>query len=173
VTAFNSMKLKQPAKGTKIFMFGCDNGTEYVNHDVQQFFKEKGIQFELTIPRTPELDGVAERMNRTLRNKSRCMLLESKLSKSFWFEAVLTAAYLINSSPTRALVDGKDPAEKWSGKCPDLSNLRVFRCTGYLHVPKEISGGKFQPRAVKCVMLGYTPNGYRLWSLTKRRIVTG
>jgi len=157
----------------KISSFRCDNGTEFVNRDVESFFHEKGIMFELTVPGTPQLNGVAERLNRTILDKSRCLLLDSKLPKSFWIEAVLTAVYLMNRSPTRALKDGKVPAEKWFGRRPNLSHLKVFGCTAYLHVPKNLAGGKFQPRAVKCIFLGYTVNGYRLWNLERRRLVLG
>ena len=157
----------------EISQFRCDNGTEYVNKQVEDFFREKGIDYELTIPGTPENNGVAERMNRTLLDKGRCLLLGTELSKSFWFEAVLTATYLTNRTPTRALGDGMVPAERWFGRPPDLSKLRVFGCIAYLHVPKNQSGGKFEARADKCVMLGYTTNGYRLWHLEKDKIIMG
>jgi len=74
-------------------MFRCDNGTEYVNHEVQALFTQKGIQYELTMPGTPQLNGVSERMNGILLEKGRCMLLESNIPKPFWIEAVYTAAY--------------------------------------------------------------------------------
>ena len=48
------------------------------------------------------------------------MLLESNIPKPFWIEAVYTAAYLINRCPTKALGDGRVPAGKWFGKCPNL-----------------------------------------------------
>ena len=53
------------------------------------------------------------------------MLLSSNLSKHFWAEAVVTAAYIINRSPSSAL-EFKTPQEAWYGKPPDLSNLKVF-----------------------------------------------
>lgn len=156
----------------KVSIFRCDNGTEFVNNDVKQFFTEKGIQYELTIPGTPENNGVAERMNRTILDKSRCMLLESSLNKSFWIEAVMTAVYLINRSPTKGIAEDKVPAEKWFGKKPNLSNLRVFGCTAYLRMPKE-QLGKFDSRSSRCIMLGYCTNGYRLWLVDKKRVISG
>ena len=47
----------------------------------------------------PQQNGVAERMNRTIVEKIRCMLRMTNLPKSFWGEAVVTACYLINRSP--------------------------------------------------------------------------
>jgi ATP-binding cassette subfamily B (MDR/TAP) protein 1 len=95
-------------------------------------------------------------------DKVRCMMISSGLSKGFWGEAVCTAAYLINRSPSSS-VDFKTPQELWSGKTPDLSHIRVFGCAAYAHQVE----GKLDPRATKCVMLGYPEGvkGYRLWVL--------
>jgi len=158
---------------SKISNFRCDNGTEFVNHEVKDFFIERGIQYELTIPGTPENDGVSERMFRTIGEKGRCMLIGSNLPKSFWIEAVYTAVYLINRSPTRALCDGVVPAEKWLGKRPNLSKLKVFGCMAYMLIPKAQRKSKFDSKSFKCIMLGYTTNGYRLWHIGKDRVVSG
>ncbi|KXJ79375.1 hypothetical protein RP20_CCG001137 [Aedes albopictus] len=65
--------------------------------------RRDGIIHQTTCPYTPQQNGVAERMNRTLVEKARCMLNDSKLPKKFWAEAVSTAAYLVNRSPARSL----------------------------------------------------------------------
>ncbi|KAH9769617.1 hypothetical protein KPL71_012080 [Citrus sinensis] len=101
-----------------------DNGLEYCNKDFENFCKSKGIARHRTVRNTPQQNGLAERINRTLIEKVRCMLLNANLSKHFWAEAVNTAAYMINRSPSSAL-DFKTPQEVWSGKPPNLSNLRV------------------------------------------------
>jgi transposase InsO family protein len=59
-----------------------------------------GIRHKKTIPGTPQHNGVAERMNHTIVEKVRCMLKMAKLPKHFWGEAVRTACYLINRSPS-------------------------------------------------------------------------
>ncbi|KAL0360131.1 UNVERIFIED_CONTAM: Retrovirus-related Pol polyprotein from transposon TNT 1-94 [Sesamum radiatum] len=66
-------------------------------------------------------------MNRTLLNKVRCLLISSGLSKSFWGDALITAAYLINRSPSVPLF-GKVPECVWTDSDVDLSSLRVFGC---------------------------------------------
>jgi len=81
-------------------------------------------------------NGVAERMNRTILDKARRMLLGSSLKKTFWIEVAMTAVYLINRSPTKALEKGKVPAELWYGFRPDVSKLRTFGCVAYLHKNK-------------------------------------
>ena len=155
----------------RIQNFRCDNGGEYVNEEMQKFFTEKGIKFEFTIPYTPELNGVAERLNKTILQIGRCMLLGCSLRKDFWIEATLTAVYLLNRSPTRAIEEEKVPFELWYGYKPDLSNLRVFGCVVFIRIPKELITGKFDSRSKPGIMLGYAVNGYRLWSIEEKRVV--
>jgi len=75
-------------------------------------------------------------MNRTIMEKARTILLEACLPESFWAEAVNTAVYLHNRRPIKSL-EGKTPHQAWNGIKPDLSQLRVFGCDAYLHVPDE------------------------------------
>ena len=90
------------------------------------------------------------------------MLVSSGLKHSLWGEAVVTAIYLINRSPSSA-IDFITPYEKWTNKKPDLSHLRPFGCVAYSHV----NDGKLNPRSQKCVMLGYPDGtkGYRFFFL--------
>ena len=70
---------------------------------------------EKIIPRTPQQNGVAERMNRTLNERVRTMRLHAGLPKKFWADAVSTAAYLINRGPS-ILMEFRLPEEVWSDK---------------------------------------------------------
>ena len=92
--------------------------------------------YEPSAPYIQNQNGVSERMNRTIMEKARSMLLEASLPESFWAEAVNTAVYLHNRSPTRSL-EGKTPYKAWNGIKPDLSHLKVFGCDAFLHVPDE------------------------------------
>ncbi|GJY87794.1 putative ribonuclease H-like domain-containing protein [Tanacetum coccineum] len=65
----------------------CDNGTEFKNKVMDDFWKEKGIRREYSIARTPQQNDVAERRNRTLIEAARTMLADSKLPTTFWAEA--------------------------------------------------------------------------------------
>lgn len=157
---------------TKLSRLRCDNGREYPSTEMKNYCASKGIQYEFTIRYTPQQNGVAERMNRTIIERARCMILNASMSKSFWSEAVLTAVYLINRSPTEVL-KRKVPAELWYGENPDVQKLRVFGCIAYLRLPKELIKGKFDSRSKKCRMVGYCANGYRLWCQEEKKIVLG
>lgn len=146
--------------GRQVKRLRTDNGLEFCSDEFNSFCKKEGILRHLTVPGTPQQNGVAERMNRTIMEKVRCMLSNSQLSKSFWAEAAATACFLINRSPSTA-IGKKTPEELWSGTPADYSILRVFGCPAYAHV----DNGKLEPRSLKCVFLGYKPGvkGYRLW----------
>ncbi|KAH9718762.1 hypothetical protein KPL71_022343 [Citrus sinensis] len=75
-------------------------------------------------------------------------------------ETLMTACYLVNKSPSSAL-NFKTPVEMWSGRAANYSNLKIFGCPAYAHVKQ----GKLEPRALKCVFLGYPEGvkGYKLW----------
>ena len=85
----------------KLKTFRSDNGGEYTSNKFETYLKNEGIRHEKTVPKTPEQNGVAERLNRTLVESARSMLLDAALSKHYWAEAISTAAYLRNRCPTR------------------------------------------------------------------------
>ena len=77
-----------------------DNGGEYLSSAFQNYLKEKGIRHELTMPHSPQQNGVSERMNRTQVESARSMIAHAGLSNIFLAEA---AAYVRNRLPTVAL----------------------------------------------------------------------
>lgn len=147
-----------------------DNGGEYTSTQFKNYLKGQGIRHELTIPKTPEQNGVAERLNRTLVEMARSMLLDAKLPKRFWAEAISTAVYLKNRSTTKSL--SMTPYEAWHGSQPKANHLRVFGCDAYSHIPKD-ERGKFDSKTRKCIMLGYgdVTKGYRLFDVDKQKVI--
>lgn len=156
--------------GRKISRLRCDNGGEYRGKDFEKFCQDRGIQIDWTVPYTPEQNGVSERLNRSLVEKARAMLDDSGADKRFWGQAVQTAAFLLNRSPTRALKENVTPYELWEGSKPNVAKLRAFGCPVYAHVPKELRK-KLDPKAWKGVFVGYHQNGYRVWNPELERIV--
>ncbi|WVZ79655.1 hypothetical protein U9M48_027210 [Paspalum notatum var. saurae] len=152
----------------KVKILRTDNGMEFCSDQFKAYCKSQGIVRHYTIPHTPQQNGVAERMNRTIISRARCMLSNAGLNKRFWAEAASTVSYLINRSPSITL-DKKTPIEVWSGSPADYSQLRVFGCTAYAHV----DNGKLEPRAIKCIFLGYQSGvkGYKLWNPQTQKVV--
>ena len=108
-----------------------DNGREFCNHKFDDFLVSQGIQRRLTVPYTPEQNGIAKRRNRTLVQIPRCILIESGLSESFWAEAVGTANYIRNRCPTRAL-SIEISLEKCTNRKMKLGYLRTFGSRVYV-----------------------------------------
>ena len=80
--------------------------------------KSKRIFHELSVPHSPEQNGVAERMNCTLMESAHSMLSHAGLPNRFWAEAVATAAYVRNRIPTAAIKEDKTPYKRWyKAKC--------------------------------------------------------
>lgn len=130
-----------------------DRGGEYLNEDVRQYLSTKGIVHEKSAPYTPEQNGAAERLNRTLVERVRAMLLEANLAFKLWAEAVLTANYIRNRSPVKHC-EAKTPWELVFAKRPDVSHLRVFGAVAYMQRPKE-TRRKLEATSVKGIFVGY------------------
>lgn len=82
--------------GKKLKTIRTDNGKEFTNRKLEDHLKRLGIRHQTTADYTPEQNGLAERVNRTIVERARCMLFEANLPKVFWAEATATAVYLIN-----------------------------------------------------------------------------
>ncbi|KAG8472156.1 hypothetical protein CXB51_036420 [Gossypium anomalum] len=131
--------------GKQIKYLRTDNGLEFCSDEFNRLCKSEGIVRHLTVRHTPQQNGVAERMNRTIMEKVRCMLSNANLPKSFWAEAASTACFLINRSPSVA-IEKKTPQEVWSGNPANYSDLKI---------------------------LGVLPGvkGYKLWCPENRKVV--
>ncbi|KAL1564721.1 Integrase catalytic domain-containing protein [Salvia divinorum] len=152
-------------KGSTLKCLRTDNGLEFLSADFNKFCSDKGIKRHRTVPSNPQQNGVAERMNRTILERVRCMLISSGMPRKFWAEAVTTAAVLINKCPSSA-VNYHTPDGIWYGSDGDYMKLRTFGCAAYAHIKR----GKLEARAQRCVFLGYQPGvqGYRLWCVEPR-----
>ncbi|KAH9670332.1 hypothetical protein KPL70_016941 [Citrus sinensis] len=137
-----------------------DNGLEFCNQRFDSFCVKEGITRHKTVRLTPRQNGLAEMMNKTLMERVRSMLVQSKLPKTLWAEILLTACHPVNLSPSTT-IDFKTPYEKWTGQPANYGNLRAFGCPAYAHT----SQGKLAPRALKGFFIGYTEGvkGYKIW----------
>ena len=155
----------------KVLAVRSDNGGEFINRDFDALLAERGSRRERSTAYTPEQNGVAERINRTLLNSVRAMLHDAHLEGRFWGEAVCTAAHIHNRVPTHAL-GGKTPHEAWSGRKPRVGHMRVFGTLAFAHTPK-VGRNKLASRARRCIFVGYETDAkaYRLWDVDAKAIV--
>ena len=107
---------------TKIKALQTNRGREYLSDQFCEWCEEKGIARQLTIPCTPQQNGVAEQRNKTLLDMVRSMMAQANLPISFWGDALLTAAYILNRVPSKSV--SSTPYELWTERKPNLAHLR-------------------------------------------------
>ena len=164
--------LAETQTGKRVRVLRSDNGGEYTSGILTKFCSDRGIVQKFTPPYTPQLNGVAERMNRALVKSARCMMEHAAMTKSYWGEAVMTANFLRIRCPTRSTDHGKTPYQVWTGKKPLFANLKVFGCHAYVHVPKP-KRSKLDARSVHCRFIGYSDHekAYRFEEIRSGRVL--
>lgn len=163
-------KLVENELDLKIKCVRSDNGTEYLNKNFVEFFAKNGIKHEKTTPYSPQQNGLAERLNRTIVEKVRCMLFDSKLSKQFWGEALCAAVNVINAithSSTKM-----PPNERWNGKKVNYDDFRVFGCRAMAWKP-DAKRNKLDKKSNEYIYLRNADDAkaYRLYNVDDRKII--
>ncbi|GJV77158.1 retrovirus-related pol polyprotein from transposon TNT 1-94 [Tanacetum coccineum] len=123
-----------------------DNGTEFKNHKLEEFYDEKGISQNFSSPCTIEQNGVAERRNRTL------------------IEAAKTISIIVKRH-------GKTTYDVVRGRSPDISYFHVFGCPVHIHNHRDHLG-KFDEKANDGFFLGYSPvdKAFRVFNIRRQEL---
>ena len=135
LAAFKNYKaLREKQSGCQLKVLHTDGGGVYVG-EFDDYLKENGITHEVTAPYSPEQNGKAERVNRTIMGPVRAILAQQKLPKSLWAEIAKAVVYLRNRSP---ISHGNTTAyENLKSEKPYLGHLRILGCRVWVHIPKE------------------------------------
>jgi hypothetical protein len=145
-----------------------DRGGEYLSGEFNSHLKEQGTTRRLTAPNTPSSNGVAERKNRTIVERTRAILFQAgNPPKSLWAEAMRHVVWLMNRTGSRTL-QGRTPFEMARGTVPAMTNVREWYSEIWVHTPEA---GKLEKRAIKGHFIGYDneTKGYRVyWPGTHR-----
>nr|GEW49358.1 putative ribonuclease H-like domain-containing protein [Tanacetum cinerariifolium] len=165
------LKIIQVRLKTPVCHIRTNNGSEFVNQTLREYYETVGISHETSVARSSKQNGVVKRRNRTLIEAICTMLIYTKASLFLWAEAVATACYTQNHSLIR-LRHEKTPYELLHNKLPDLSFLYVF---GALCYPTKESEnlGKLQPKVDIGIFIGYAPTkkAFRIYNRRTRRII--
>lgn len=139
----------------------CDNGKEYLNNRFYKFAREKGIILSNCPTYVHELNGTAERFNRTIMDKARCLLAEAQVHKCYWPEIICAATYLRNRTLANT-VERKTPYEIFFRKKPNVENLRLYGSRVFVRKPEQKRSSKWDKKADMGILLGYSDVGYRV-----------
>jgi transposase InsO family protein len=137
-----------------------DRGTEFKGA-LRQWLVKNGIMAQPSPPYTPQSNGRAERLNKTLLQRTRAMLHHFSLPDTLWEFAMEAAAYTRNR--VVAVFEEKTPFELFFGQPPQLSNLRIFGCFASVLIPKK-KRDKFDPVNETGIFVGYLSHP-RAWKI--------
>ncbi|KAL1955928.1 hypothetical protein VTO42DRAFT_7913 [Malbranchea cinnamomea] len=148
--------------GERLVRIRCDNAKEFEALKAK-WGNPKGIQFEFTEAHTPAQNGTAERLNRTLLEMVRSLLLDLRIPKEYWPWALLAANYIRNRF--FQVGDEGSPEEIFYGRrVQSLKHLHIFGSKVWYHRKTD---GKLEPRAREGAFLGYTTLESQYFILTK------
>jgi len=148
------MVREERALATLLVDIRLDNAREFVG--LKPWAAKKGIDLEFTEPYTPPQNGRAERLNRTLLEIARSLMLALNIPKRYWKYAVKMANFISNRTAFNFRDENgrmKSPYEAIYGRSYDLAKLRVPFCKVWFHVKTD---DKLDPRAEEGVFVGYT-----------------
>lgn len=156
----------------RIRVLRTDGGGEYDTQTVDLFCKPSGIRRQKTEAGTPQSNGKAERMNRTLFNMVWCMLFGSGIPLTHWSDAAEYAAFILNRTPTRANKSRASPLEILTGKAPSLQGIVVFGSP--CQVWRDPKKKSLKARTVDGFILGKNEEtkGYKVLICSDRSVIT-
>ena len=170
---FNAMI--QTQYNSRIKFLRTNNGTEYFNSTLGNFILKNDMIHQSSCVNTPQQNEVFECKNSHLLKVTRSLLFGSNVSKHFWFDALLTACFLINCMPSKVM-KFQTPLSTLQTFFPtslafsDI-DLCVFGCSAFAHI-QEPNRGKLDACSCKCMFLGYSSiqKGYWCYSPKKKEI---
>jgi hypothetical protein len=145
---------------TQVLKFMSDGGGEYQSKAFHRMLADQGIELLLSPPRTPQINGRAERFMRTLTEKADAMRHTSGIPDSWWEFAVEHATHVYNRTPLRRL-GWKTPYELVYKELPNIDHLRVFGCAAYVFIPPEDRSNKLAPKSELMTYVGWGVTGHQ------------
>ena len=138
--------------------------------DFKDYLTQNGVVSQLTAPRTPQQNCVAERRNKTLLVMVRSMMSYSTLVVSFRGYALKTTMPILNLVPSKSIPNTRK--ELWSGRKPSMKYLHIWGCLA--HVLKGKSD-KLEAKIEVCMFLGYSKEtkGYLFYNHKDNKVFVG
>ena len=161
-------EITQQHTGVKLQKLRSDRGGEYLSAEFNKYLKDNGIKRQLTIHDSPQQNGVAERLNRTLVEHARAMLIGKNMPMFLWPEAINYATWLKNRLPSCA-IPGENPYSLVHKSKPNLAQAHEFGGKLYVH---STTGGKLEAQAHEAIFVGIDDKskGYWVYWPEKRRV---
>uniref|UniRef100_T1IVZ5 Integrase catalytic domain-containing protein n=1 Tax=Strigamia maritima TaxID=126957 RepID=T1IVZ5_STRMM len=149
--------------GKKVVAIRTDRGGEFVSKEFEDYLNGMGIRIQRTNPASPEMNGIAERINRTIHDGVRTVLDDSQLDEDLWAELALTVTHLKNRFP-HSSIGNQISYVLFRKRKLVLTYLKIPGLLAFVHFPQHKRESKHSPRAWKGIVLGYamSTRGYRI-----------
>lgn len=159
--------------GNKLRKVRSDNGVEYTNQRWSDFCVTNGIHHSMGPPHSPQLNGKAERFNRTILDRILPTLFHSNLPTRFWKDSARNSLAGLNVSPSRSNPGASSPASLWYEKPPSYVRMRTFGCKCWRMITGPTRGGKLSPKSAASLYLYTLPDGdgWMVWDTSLNRAV--
>jgi len=115
--------------------FHSDNGGEYISKDYKDLVLENGARKSTIVPKSPNMNPIAEGTFWRLFSLVRAMLKDSGMPNIHWARAIYQASYILNRIPSAKT--GKSPYETLQGRQPQMNHIKIFGCLAYGLKPKH------------------------------------
>uniref|UniRef100_T1IK68 Endonuclease n=1 Tax=Strigamia maritima TaxID=126957 RepID=T1IK68_STRMM len=158
--------------GKRVKAIRTDKVGEFVSREFEDYLNSQGIEIQRTNPGSPEMNSMAQRINRTIHDGVRTVLDDTQLSEDLWAKLALTVVHLKNRFP-HSSIGNQIPYVLFRGRKLVVTYLKVPGSIAYVHIPAHKRPTKHSPRAWKGVMLGYamSTRGYRIWDLDTNVVI--
>ena len=148
-----------------------DQGTEYKTKEMKELIEKLRIVRSVSHARTPEHNGVSERLNLEIEKKVRTNLISAGMPEGMWNLCLEYVMYIHNRSPNRA-INYKTPFEVLMGEQPTLNHIRRFGCQVSVLTTQEDKKRKFTQTGKLGFLIGIMTGGYKVLMNENNKIVT-
>ena len=151
----------QTQTGHTLRRLHCDGGTEFINHTLKSFLTSNGTQLCYPPARTQQLNGIAERSVRTMKDAATTLLAHAGVNgdncgliNNLWVYACHHHTYMWNRTHI-AKATGTTPYEAIYGRKPSVKYASVFGCDVYCHIDRTQRDGTFASKMEAGVYMGH------------------
>jgi hypothetical protein len=162
-----------PALGIEVKHFHSDGGAELVGKLILGNLHARGVTTSHSPRDTPEMNSIAERKIKEVKQRCSCMLIHSCLPVAFWWDAFEAAVYITNRLPTKTIIGLSTPYEVLRGTPPNIGRWRQWGCKVYSLKPIAERKKDWDEKAVSGYLVGYAEQntGYKIYVPAEDKIV--
>ncbi|MBW0515497.1 hypothetical protein O181_055212 [Austropuccinia psidii MF-1] len=149
-----------------------DNAREFTSENFTSLLRKIGVLFIPLLPYSPQENGEAEQLNRTLSNMARAMLVEGSMLPCFWKYAYANACFIHNRLPNSCCPESS-PYKELYGRRPSVPTIYPFGMESIVHIPVPQQSHKLHPWGVTCKLLWLIEGsgGWLLWDAAENGLV--